>query len=114
MWIMTKSAWPVLINSSRAAAITYQQIVKFDPRTRIVASAWEQEHLLADCENGEQAKAVMQLIADALADGTALLDLRGVDLARLAAELSATNGARLEENRRHDAKPAGDASRSYE
>jgi hypothetical protein len=83
MWIMTKSDWPVLVNLSRAATITYQQVRKFDPHTRVIASAWEQELVVADCETGEQAKAVMTLIATALADGKAVLDLRGIDLARL-------------------------------
>ena len=48
MWVMTKSDWPVLVNLSRAAHVGYQQIAKFDPRTRIVASAWEQEYMLAE------------------------------------------------------------------
>ena len=84
MWIVTKSEWPVLVNLSRAATITYQQVRKFDPHTRVIASAWEQEFVIADCETGEQAKVVMALIASALADGNSLLDLRGIDLARLA------------------------------
>jgi hypothetical protein len=83
MWVMTKSDWPVLINLSRAAHIGYQQIAKFDPRTRVVASAWEQEYVLADCANGDQAKAVIRLISQALARGENLLDLRGIDLAQL-------------------------------
>jgi hypothetical protein len=80
MWIMTRSDWPVLINLSRAAHIGYQQIAKFDPRTRVLASAWEQEFVLADCATGEEAKALMAIIARALADGMELLDLRGIDL----------------------------------
>lgn len=83
MWVMTKSDWPVLINLSRAAHIGYQQIAKFDPRTRIVASAWEQEYTLADCADGDQAKTLINLISQALANGEKLLDLRGIDLARL-------------------------------
>jgi hypothetical protein len=39
MWVMTKSDWPVLVNLARTAHFGYQQIAKFDPRTRIVASA---------------------------------------------------------------------------
>jgi hypothetical protein len=85
MWVMTKSDWPVLINLARAAQVGYQQIAKFDQRTRIVASAWEQEFTLAECANGDQAKAVIGLISQALADGENLLDLRGVDLAQLVA-----------------------------
>jgi hypothetical protein len=84
MWVMTKSDWPVLINLSRAAHIGYQQVAKFDPRTRIVASAWEQEYTLAECADGDQAKALISLISQALGDGGKLLDLRTIDLAQLA------------------------------
>ena len=83
MWVMTKSEWPVLVNLSRTAHIGYQQIAKFDPRTRIVASAWEQEYTLAECADGDQARALISLISQALGNGENLLDLRGVDLAQL-------------------------------
>ena len=83
MWVMTKSDWPVLINLSRTARIGYQQIAKFDPRTRIVASAWEEEYTLAECADGDQAKTLISLISQALGNGENLLDLRGVDLAQL-------------------------------
>ena len=89
MWVMTKSDWPVLVNLSRAAHVGYQQIAKFDPRTRIVASAWEQEYTLAECADGDQAKAIISLIAQALENGEELLDLRGVDLAQLAVNVEA-------------------------
>jgi hypothetical protein len=89
MWVMTKSDWPVLVNLARTAHIGYQQIAKFDPRTRIVASAWEQEFTLAECADGNQAKAVIRLISQALANGDNLLDLRDVDLAQLAESLQA-------------------------
>jgi hypothetical protein len=85
MWVMTRSDWPVLVNLSRTAHVGYQQIAKFDPRTRIVASAWEEEHTLAECADGDQAKAVIGLIARALANGETLLDLRGIDPAELTA-----------------------------
>jgi len=81
MWVMTKSDWPVLVNLSRTAHIGYQQIAKFDPRTRIVASAWEQEYVLADCADGAQAKALIGLISRALKNGENVLDLRGIELA---------------------------------
>jgi hypothetical protein len=84
MWVMTKSDWPVLINLSRTAHVGYQQIAKFDPRTRIVATACEQEYTLAECADGDQAKALISLISQALENGEEVLDLRGVDLARLA------------------------------
>jgi hypothetical protein len=83
MWVMTKSDWPVLVNLSRTAHIGYQQIAKFDPRTRIVASAWEQEYTLAECADGGQARALIGLISQALANGENLLDLRAIDLAQL-------------------------------
>jgi hypothetical protein len=83
MWVMTKSDWPVLVNLSRTAHVGYQQIAKFDPRTRIVASAWEEEYTLAECVDGDQAKALIGLISQALANGENLLDLRAIDLAQL-------------------------------
>jgi hypothetical protein len=83
MWILTKSDWPVLVNLDRAATVGYQQVAKYDSRTRVIASAWEQEYVLAECSDGDQAKALIRLIGEALADGSALLDLRGVDLTRL-------------------------------
>ena len=83
MWVMTKSDWPVLINLARAAHVGYQQIAKFDPRTRIIASAWEQEYTLAECADGDQAKALINLISQALATGEKLLDLRSIDLPQL-------------------------------
>ena len=69
MWVMTKSDWPVLVNLSRTAHVGYQQIAKFDPRTRIVASAWEEEYTLAECADGDQAKALVSLISQALENG---------------------------------------------
>ena len=88
MWVMTKSDWPVLVNLSRTAHVGYQQIAKFDPRTRIVASAWEQEFTLAECADGDQAKALISLISRALSDGEDLLDLRGIDLAQLTVDVA--------------------------
>ena len=89
MWVMTKSDWPVLVNLARTAHIGYQQIAKFDSRTRIVASAWEQEFTLAECADGDQAKALISLISRALANGENLLDLRQIDLSALALDASA-------------------------
>jgi hypothetical protein len=93
MWVVTKSDWPVLINLQRAAHIGYQQIAKFDPRTRVIASMWEQEFVVADCENGDDAKAVIALIARALADGADLLDLRGIDLAAISGDATANQSS---------------------
>ena len=89
MWVMTKSDWPVLINLSRSAHIGYQQIAKFDARTRVIASAWEQEYVLADCADGDQARALVGLISQALASGENLLDLRGIELTQLAVDTGA-------------------------
>lgn len=82
MWVVSRSDWPVLINLARSAQIGYQQITKFDPRTRIVASMWEQEHVLAECADGDEARAVIDRIARALARGDSVLDLRGIEFAR--------------------------------
>jgi hypothetical protein len=89
MWVMTRSDWPVLVNLARTAHVGYQQVAKFDPRTRIVASAWEQEYTLAECADGDQAKALISLISRALANGENLLDLRGIDLSELTLEIGA-------------------------
>jgi hypothetical protein len=78
MWIMTRSDWPVLINLSRSAHIGYQQLTKFDPRTRLIAGMWEQEFTLAEYATGEEARAMMNLIAQHLQAGTEVLDLREV------------------------------------
>ena len=79
MWVLTKSDWPVLVNLSRVASIGYQQVAKFDARTRVVAAAWEQEHVLAECPDGDQARRLVDLVARALAENQALLDLRNID-----------------------------------
>lgn len=84
MWIMTRSDWPVLINLSRSAHIGYQQLTKFDPRTRLIAGMWEQEFTVAECATGEEARALMVLIAQHLQAGTEMLDLREVNLAAVA------------------------------
>ena len=89
MWVMTKSDWPVLVNLSRTGHVGYQQVAKFDPRTRIVASAWEEEYTLAESADGDQARALISLIAQALAKGDKLLDLRGIDLAQLTVNVDA-------------------------
>jgi hypothetical protein len=88
MWVMTKSDWPVLVNLSRTAHVGYQQIAKFDPRTRIVASAWEEEYTLAECADGDQARALINLISQSLGNGENLLDLRGFDLAQLTVDVA--------------------------
>ena len=80
MWVMTKSDWPGLVNLHRAAQVGYQQVAKFDPKTRVVASAWEQEIVLAECADGDQARAMVERIALALANAANFLDLRRIDL----------------------------------
>lgn len=91
MWILTRSEWPVLVNLSRAAQIGYQQITKFESRTRLVAAAWEQEIVLAECADGDEAKAMMVRIAEALAAGQELLDLRDIDSQASASDGSGAN-----------------------
>lgn len=82
MWIVTRSDWPILVNLSRAAQIGYQQIAKFDPRTRVIAAAWEQEFVLAECPDGNAARQLVDRIAQALATDRPLLDLREIDITR--------------------------------
>jgi hypothetical protein len=76
------------VNLSRTAHVGYQQIAKFDPRTRIVASAWEEEYTLAECADGDQARALINLISQSLGNGENLLDLRGIDLAQLTVDVA--------------------------
>ncbi len=75
MWILTRHPWPTLVNLSSLAKIAYQQPAKSDPHVRVMGMAWEQDHVLADCEDGDEARAVVRLIADALAEGRPFLDL---------------------------------------
>ena len=82
MWIVTRSDWPILVNLSRAAQIGYQQIAKFDPRTRVIAAACEQEFVLADCPDGNEARQLVDRIAQALATDRPLLALREIDITR--------------------------------
>ena len=80
MWIMTRSDWPGLTNLARSAHIGYQQLTKFDPRTRLIAGMWEQEFTLAECATGDEARAMMALIAHHLQAGAGVLDLREVKI----------------------------------
>ena len=89
MWIVTKSEWPQLINLDRTATVGYQQVAKFESRTRVIATAWEQDHVLADCADGEQARGLVGVIAQAIADGDTLLDLRNFDLVQIGNEFAA-------------------------
>ena len=66
----------MLINLNRSAHIGYHQPVKFNPATRIVASMWEQEFELAQCADGDEARRVIDQIAQGLAAGVEVLDLR--------------------------------------
>ena len=83
MWILTKSEWPTLVNLSLVAHVDYQQVGKNDPRTRVLAITAEREIVLADCDTGEQARAVILLLAEQLREGKPLLDLSRLDLSRL-------------------------------
>ena len=93
MWILTRAEWPTLVNLAVVARVDYRQLTKNDPRTRVVAFAADQEMVLVDCESGEQARAVVQLIAQHLNEGKPLLDLSRLDLSRL----TAGTGARAED-----------------
>ena len=78
MWILTRHPWPTLVNLSSLAKIAYQQPAKSDPRVRIVGSAWEQDHVLADCADGDEARAMVRAIARALAEERPFLDLNAM------------------------------------
>lgn len=75
MWVLTRHQWPTLVNLSSLAKIAYQQPSKTDPRVRVVGTAWEQDHVLADCANGDEARAMVRRIADAIAENRPFLDL---------------------------------------
>ncbi len=75
MWILTRHPWPTLVNLSSLAKIAYQQPAKSDPRVRIVGSAWEQDHVLADCADGDEARELVRRIAQALAEARPFRDL---------------------------------------
>ena len=80
MWVLTRSDWPVLVNLAITAAITYQQVAKFDPRVRVMATSWEADHLLADCESGDEARALVRFLAQSLRQGSDFVDLNRVSL----------------------------------
>jgi hypothetical protein len=83
MWVLTKTEWPTLVNLATVSQVGYQQIAKYSPETRVVASTWEQELVVAECATGEQARAVVRLIARSLAARAPYLDLHALDLATL-------------------------------
>lgn len=84
MWVLTRSDWPVLVNLAVTAAITYQQVAKFDPRVRVVATSWEAEHLLADCASGDEAIALVRYLAQGLRQGSGFIDLSRVSFEQAA------------------------------
>jgi hypothetical protein len=79
MWIVTSQHWPTLVNLENVAHIRYQQISKADPRIRIMAVTCEGEIVLAEAVDGERARALVRLIAEAITDGQDLLDLTEID-----------------------------------
>jgi hypothetical protein len=85
MWVLTRSDWPTLVNLSVVATIGYQQVSKFNPQVRLVATTWEAEYLLADCETGDEAKAIVRLLAQGVRHGTAFIDLNQIDARQLMA-----------------------------
>jgi hypothetical protein len=91
MWVLSRSDWPTLINLSVVASVGYQQVSKFDPRVRLVATTWEAEHLLADCDTGDEAKAIVLLLAQGLRQGTAFIDLNQISQRHLTASDTESN-----------------------
>lgn len=85
MWVLSRSDWPVLVNLSVVATIGYQQVAKFDDRVRVIATTWDAETLLVDCETGEQARAVVRLLAQGLRQGSEFSDLNQLNLDQLTA-----------------------------
>lgn len=75
MWVLTRHPWPTLVNLSSLAKIAYQQPAKSDPRVRVVGTAWEQDHVLADCADGDEAQAMVRRIAQAIAEDRPFIDL---------------------------------------
>lgn len=75
MWVVTRHPWPTLVNLSSIAVIAYLQPAKSDPKVRVMASAWEQDHVLAECTDGAEARALVGKIAAAIAAEQSLLDL---------------------------------------
>ena len=75
MWVLTRTHWPTLVNLSALSVVNYQQLSKLDPRIRVVGTAEGQEVMLADCEDGETAQALVREIAAAIAEGLPFLDL---------------------------------------
>ena len=79
MWVLTRTHWPTLVNMSALSVVNYQQLSKLDPRIRVVGIAGGQEAMLADCEDGETAQALVREIAEAIAEGITFLDLSQVE-----------------------------------
>ncbi len=79
MWVLTRTHWPTLVNMSALSHVNYQQLSKLDPRIRVVGIAGGQEVMLADCEDGETAQALVREIAEAIAEGITFLDLSQVE-----------------------------------
>lgn len=79
MWVLTRSDWPVLVNLSVTASIGYFQVAKFDQRMHVLATAWEAEHVLADCADGDEARAIVRRLAQAIQHQTGFLDLNTLE-----------------------------------
>ena len=94
MWVLTRSDWPILVNLAVTATIGYQQVAKFDSRVRVTATTWEAEHLLADCDDGDEARALVRHLAHALRQGVSFIDLTQIDFAQMTAAAGIEPGAR--------------------
>jgi hypothetical protein len=91
MWVLSRSDWPTIVNLSVVATVGYQQVSKFDPRVRVIATTWEAEHLLADCDTGDEAKELVRHLALAIRQGTDFVDLGQLDLRQELAHGESTN-----------------------
>ena len=80
MWVLTRQPWPALVNLSRLRGITYQQVSKTGPQVRVLASGEQPELPLAECDDGEQAQALVRAIAEAIEEERPFLDLTALDL----------------------------------
>ena len=84
MWVLTRQPWPTLVNLARLRGLSYQQISKTDLRVRVLATGEQPELSLADCEDGDQAQALVRAIAEALEEDRPFLDLTALDRDTLA------------------------------
>ena len=71
----------MLVDLPRVAHVGYRQIARCNPRTRVIAEAWKQEIVLAECPDGESARRLVAIIAEALAADAPVFDLSQLESA---------------------------------